>query len=105
MVDEVLAKMEKLAVLYLSGNEVTKKVKNYRKTLIIKLKNLKYLDDRPVFPEERRFCEAFDRGGIDAEREERKLYKKEQEEAHLRNHYAFRDMIEKYRKEAEAEKQ
>jgi len=40
------------------------------------------LDDRPVFDDERRFCEAWKRGGIEAEREERKLYKKEQAEAH-----------------------
>ncbi len=52
-----------------------KKIKNYRKTLIFKIKNLRYLDDRPVFPEERRFVEAFFRGGIEEEREERKKYK------------------------------
>jgi len=45
---------------------------------------LKYLDDIPVFEDERRYCEvyqnfikAFARGGIEAEREERKLYKRE----------------------------
>jgi len=54
--------------------------------MIIKLKNLKYLDDRPVFEEERRFCEAFARGGLDEERKERAVYKKEKEEEHLRNH-------------------
>jgi len=30
---EILEKMPKLAVLYLQGNPVTKKIKNYRKTL------------------------------------------------------------------------
>jgi dynein assembly factor 1 len=66
-----------LAVLYLHGNEVCKKIKNYRKTIIIALPKLKYLDDRPVFEDERRYCEAFARGGLEAEREERKLYKQE----------------------------
>ena len=97
IVDEILVKMPALSVLYLQNNEVTKNIKNYRKTLIVKLPNLKYLDDRPVFPEERRFAEAFHKGGIELEREERAKYKKEQEDEHLRNHYAFRDMIERYR--------
>jgi len=52
-------------------------MKNYRKTLIHKLPKLKFLDDRPVFDDERRFAEAFMAGGIEAEREERKKYKKE----------------------------
>jgi dynein assembly factor 1 len=50
--------MPNLAVLYLHGNEVCKKIEHYRKTLIIKLPKLKYLDDRPVFEDERRFCEV-----------------------------------------------
>lgn len=100
IVDEILVKMPALSVLYLQNNDVTKNIKNYRKTLIVKLPNLKYLDDRPVFPEERRFAEAFHKGGIELEREERAKFKKEQEDEHLRNHYAFRDMIERYRQEA-----
>ena len=52
-----------------------KHIKNYRKQLIFTIKSLKYLDDRPVFPEERRFVEAFFRGGLDEEKMERALYK------------------------------
>lgn len=59
IVDEISAKIPELGVLYLQGNEVVKNIKNYRKTLIYKLNNLKYLDDKPVFPEERRYVEAF----------------------------------------------
>ncbi len=55
---EVFEKMPNLAVLYLHQNEVCKKIEHYRKTLIIKLPKLKYLDDRPVFEEERRFAEV-----------------------------------------------
>lgn len=40
-------------VLNLMGNEVIKKIANYRRTLTIRLKQLTYLDDRPVFPKER----------------------------------------------------
>ena len=41
--------MENLAVLYLHGNDVCKKIQHYRKTIIHRLPKLKYLDDRPVF--------------------------------------------------------
>ena len=69
---QILEKMPKLAVVYLMGNEVTKKIKNYRKTMIARIPTLKYLDDRPVFPEDRRAAEAFARGGLEEERNERK---------------------------------
>jgi len=58
----VLERMPKLAVLYLQGNPVVKKIKFYRKSLIAKLKALKYLDDKPVFEEERLRAEAWCRG-------------------------------------------
>ena len=41
---------------------------------------------------------------MEAEREERIKYKKEEEEKHLKNHYAFKEMMEKYKTEAEEEK-
>lgn len=94
---EVLEKMPKLAVLYLQGNGFTKKIKNYRKTLIAGIPTLKYLDDRPVFDEDRRYAEAFARGGLEEERKERDSIKKEKEETHWKNHEAFRKMIEKAR--------
>jgi len=71
LLPDILEKMPKLAVLYLNGNPMTKKIKNYRKTLIARIPTLKYLDDRPVFEEDRRFAEAFARGGIEEERKER----------------------------------
>ena len=50
---------------------MVKKIKNYRKTVINSLPGLKYLDDRPVFDEDRRHAEAFCRGGLEEERKER----------------------------------
>jgi dynein assembly factor 1 len=61
--------------------------------LIANIKTLKFLDDRPVFPEDRRRAEAFQRGGIEEERKEMKIIKKEKDDLHWANHEAFRIMI------------
>jgi len=71
VLDEVFCQMPQIKVLYLQGNPVTSKIKNYRKTMISKIPTLKYLDDRPVFDDDRRNAEAFARGGLEEEREER----------------------------------
>jgi len=91
---EVLCKMQDLKVLYLKGNPVVKMIPHYRKTVIAAIPQLKYLDDRPVFEEDRRLAEAFVRGGLDAERDMRTQMKKEKEEAHARNAAAFQKLIE-----------
>ena len=51
-----------LRVIYLQGNPVIKKIKHYRKTITAMLPTLKYLDDRPIFPEDRLRAEAFAKG-------------------------------------------
>ena len=68
------------------NNEFTKKIANYRKKIISLIPNLKYIDDKPIFEDERRFAEAWARGGLDEERKERALYKKEKEEEQIRQH-------------------
>ena len=90
---KIIENCPKLAVLYLMGNPICAKIANYRKTLIARLKNLKYLDDRPVFVEDRIFAEAFYFEGVEAERKARENWKKEEEEKHWRNHQAFKDML------------
>lgn len=107
IVDEILVKLPNLRVVYCQNNPFVKKVNAYRKTLISKLKDLRYLDDRPVFPEDRRRAEAYARGGIEEERKEMKAIKKEKEDRHWANHEAFKLMIQKAKeekKEAEARK-
>lgn len=95
--EEIFMKMPNLKVLYVQGNEFTSKIKNYRKTMIAKLPTLMYLDDRPVFAEDRRHAEAFARGGIEEERKERDAINKEKAATDEKNRMAFRDMIKKAR--------
>lgn len=102
-VEEIFVKMPQIAVLYTQGNPFVKKIRSYKKTVISKIPSLKYLDDRPVFDEDRRYAEAFAEGGLDAEREERKKVKVEKDEKHQANHDAFKEMIRKAKAKREEE--
>uniref|UniRef100_A0A8C5PL44 Dynein assembly factor 1, axonemal homolog n=1 Tax=Leptobrachium leishanense TaxID=445787 RepID=A0A8C5PL44_9ANUR len=70
----ILEEMPNLHVLNLMGNELVKKIPNYRKTVTVQLKELTYLDDRPVFPKDRACAEAWTRGGREAENDEREKW-------------------------------
>jgi len=54
----VLESLPDLRLLKLDGNPVVRSIKGYRKTMISRLKNLTYLDDRHVFEEERLTAEV-----------------------------------------------
>lgn len=99
VVDEILAKLPNLKVLYMMNNPCIKKISGYRKSIIAKIPTLTYLDDRPVFWEDRRRAEAWVRGGIEEERVEIKKIRKEKDDKHWANHEAFRVMVNKAREE------
>jgi len=99
IVKDYLTQIKNLRVLYMQGNECVRKTPHYRKTLINMLKELHYLDDKPVFDDERRFAEAFGRGGLEAEKRERALFKKEKEEYELNRLKDFQNLIDNWKKE------
>jgi len=82
---DIFEAMPQLAVLQCQGNPFIPMVTSYRKTVVSRCKTLTYLDDRPVFEEERMATEAWAVGGLPAEREERRRQRKVKDEAHRRN--------------------
>ena len=71
----LFSQLPNLRVLYLKGNNIIREINNYRRTMILKLNNLTYLDDRPIREEDRIGAEAFLKGGFNAEREAREKYR------------------------------
>ncbi|XP_052121970.1 dynein axonemal assembly factor 1 [Frankliniella occidentalis] len=69
---DVLSSMANLRVLTLTGNPVIKSIPHYRKTVTLACRHLTYLDARPVFEKDRRCAEAWEKGGLEAERAMRK---------------------------------
>ncbi|KAJ3052876.1 Dynein assembly factor 1, axonemal [Rhizophlyctis rosea] len=108
---EVFAQMRNLRVLNLMSNPVISKIQNYRRTLISKCKGLTYLDDRPVFDNERRATEAWATGGVEAERAERERMRAEDIEKQSKNFDALKKLqdeararrIEQYGEDTEPE--
>lgn len=101
---DLLEQMPNLRVLYLKGNPCIKKVKNYRRTVISRLKNLTYLDDRPVFEEERLQVEAWAVGGKEGEKKERERQKEEKRAKERRNFELFDKMVADAKREQREKK-
>lgn len=102
---DTLVQLQNLKVLYLKNNPVVSKIKDYRKVLISKLKNLTYLDDRPVFENERRTAEAWAAGGSDGEKKERESIRFEKSEKERKNHEAFERMLAQAKARAARERE
>jgi len=82
---DVLEAMPVLAVVQLQGNTFVPKITQYRRNTVSRCRALSYLDDRPVFEEERLAVDAWSVGGLPAEREERRRQREEKDQAHRRN--------------------
>lgn len=65
IVSEILKKMPSLAVVYLQNNKFNKSIAHYRKKLISEIPNLKYIDDKPIFEDEKRYALAWAQGGLE----------------------------------------
>lgn len=106
IIEKYLSKVEGLRVIYLSGNDCVRKIANYRKVMICKLKNLRYIDDKPVFEDEKRFAEAFGRGGIEEEKRDRERFRIEKSEENLKRIKDFQEMVSEWKnKEKKVEKE
>ncbi|KAL9647638.1 hypothetical protein ABK040_015128 [Willaertia magna] len=97
----ILKGLSELRLLRLQGNHLVKKIPSYRKTVISTLSSLNYLDEMPVFEEEKRTAKAWKEGGVEAEREERKRIANEKKEKEKRNFEAFEKLIQKARERRE----
>lgn len=93
----VLEKLSKLRSLKLSGNPMVRTLGKYRKTVLARCPGLLHLDDRPVFPEERRLVTAWAAGGEAAEATERGLIKAEGDAAVRKRVSDFRALLDSYR--------
>ena len=79
----VLSVMASLHVLNLIGNPILRKTVDYRRNLLHQCSHITYLDSRPVTDKDRKCLEAWARGGLEAEREEReRLVREEHDKMH-----------------------
>jgi hypothetical protein len=88
-VTEVIWKMPALAVITLHHNACIQKVVQYRRSTIHAIPTLTYLDDRPVSDGERKACEAWAIGGLEAEHEERERQREQEKAEQKRNFEAL----------------
>lgn len=81
---DLLSSMPKLKLLYLKGNPFLQTMDFYRKTTVAKLRALTFLDDRPIFEQERRLNDAWMKGGPNEEHLERVRIKNEEKDKRLK---------------------
>jgi dynein assembly factor 1 len=103
---KILQKIPDLRVFYGMGNPFVKSFRHYRKRFVAGLPSLRYLDDRPVFEDERKRCEAWfaafgENEDLEAanaaERDMIKTIKQEKRDQEERRVKAFDDMIREAR--------
>jgi len=76
---EFWSELKSIKLLRYHGNPGVRHVEHYRKRLVNALPLLTYMDERPVFPVERKSCKAWEEGGLSAMHEARKEYNRQQQ--------------------------
>lgn len=94
----ILSKLVNLKVLYLKGNPIVGKIKNYRKRVVAELQTLNYFDDRPVKEEERRLAYHWKLAGEAGEQAERQRIKDEKD----RKYKSYIEEVKEAREEAKS---
>ena len=77
----ILQDLPELACLYLQANELPNQTRYFRRKMVGTIKTLTYMDDRPVFPEDRRAIDAWMVGGFEGEQAERDAIREEKKAA------------------------
>lgn len=98
---DVIKPLNLLRVLRMNGNEVTRNMKNYRRRIILGFPDLQFLDDSPVTEDDRRLANAWETGGLAAERKEREVIKKEKNDIREENMRKFHELVNKGKNNAQ----
>lgn len=72
--------MPNLACLYLRNTTFARRCPQYRRRMVLSIRLLKFLDERPVTSEERRLNDAWGASGKDGENEERRKIAQEKKQ-------------------------
>ncbi|CUG89409.1 Hypothetical protein, putative [Bodo saltans] len=99
----VLRKAKKLTSAMMHGNSFVRDVKNYRKVVIEENPQLRYLDEYPVFDDERRCSAAFVSGGVEKEKEERAAIRQEELDRQTSQRAFFSKLVDVAREQRSAE--
>eukprot|EP01059_Diplonema_ambulator_P011482 TRINITY_DN21414_c0_g1_i1.p1 TRINITY_DN21414_c0_g1~~TRINITY_DN21414_c0_g1_i1.p1 ORF type:complete len:372 (+),score=102.73 TRINITY_DN21414_c0_g1_i1:147-1262(+) len=103
---DLLATLPSLACLYIQGNEISNQTRYFRRKVVGSIKQLTFMDERPVFPEDRRATDAWMIGGFEAEEAERDAIREEKkaaEKASLAKYKAMQEAAKQIREEREEE--
>lgn len=104
-VDEALRHISaSMRTLVLSGNRVVQSTPHYRKTVIHSYAFLTFLDEYPIFSEERLKAQAFSFGGEEAERDVARALKARDEEERQAQFQYFTDARNEARQRRNEEK-
>ena len=94
---KLLEQLPVLACLYIQSNELPNQTRYFRRKMVGTIKTITYMDERPVFPEDRRTINAWMVGGFEAEDAERDLIREEKKAAEKQSLKKYKEMQEKGR--------